>query len=30
LFEIEEINENQVIFSEEAYFWLSGYVNKQN
>ncbi|XP_032674693.1 uncharacterized protein LOC116845748 isoform X2 [Odontomachus brunneus] len=30
LLESKEIKENQIIFSDEAHFWLNGYVNKQN
>ena len=27
MFEDEQLNENQIIFADEANFWLSGYVN---
>ena len=30
MFESGEIDENKIVFSDEAHFWLNGYVNKQN
>ncbi|EFN69947.1 hypothetical protein EAG_00107, partial [Camponotus floridanus] len=30
MFESEELDEKQIIFTDEAHFWLNGYVNKQN
>ena len=30
MFESGEIDENKIVFSGGAYFWLNGYVNKQN
>ena len=29
MFESGEIDENKIGFSDEAHFWLNGYVNKQ-
>lgn len=30
MFEAEELNEKLIIYSDEAHFWMNGYVNKQN
>ncbi|EZA53834.1 hypothetical protein X777_06699 [Ooceraea biroi] len=30
MFENEELDEKEIIFTDEANFWLNGYVNKQN
>jgi hypothetical protein len=30
MFENDELDEKQIIFMDEAHFWLNGYVNKQN
>lgn len=30
MFESEGLDEKQIIFTDEAHFWLNGYVNKQN
>ena len=30
MFESGEIDENKIVFSDEAHFWLNEYVNKQN
>ena len=30
MFESGENDENKMVFSDEAHFWLNGYVNKQN
>ena len=30
MFESGEIDENKIVLSDEAYFLLNGYVNKQN
>ena len=30
MFESSEIDESKIVFSDEVYFWLNGYVNKQN
>ncbi|XP_024937932.1 uncharacterized protein LOC112493941 [Cephus cinctus] len=30
MFESGEIDENKIVFSDEAHFWLNGYFNKQN
>lgn len=30
MFEEEELDEKAIIFTDEAHFWLHGYVNKQN
>ena len=30
MFESGEMDENKIVFSEEAHFWLNGYGNKQN
>ena len=30
MFESSEIDGNKIVFSDEAHFWLNGYVNKQN
>ena len=30
MFESDEIDENKIVFSVKAHFWLNGYVNIQN
>ena len=30
MFEFGEIDEDKIVFSDEAHVWLNGYVNKQN
>ena len=30
MFECSEINDNKIVSSDEAHFWLNGYVNKEN
>ena len=30
MFESDEIDENKIVFPDEAHFWLNAYVNKQN
>ena len=30
IFESGEIDENKIVFSDKAHFWLNGYVNKKN